>query len=232
MVQRVPPRDVIAAETFAAAPGNIVDTEALTRWLETNGFLRASTVRETGDYAVRGGIVDLFPPGATEPVRLDFFGDTLETIRSFDPETQRSTGSLRALDLVPMSEVQITTASIKRFRQAYLAQFGAQTSGDGLYNAISEGRRHPGMEHWLPLFHTGMNTMFDYVDGAPLLLDNQAEDAAGERLAQVKDYYDARARGIACRSRACAIQAAAVPMRSICHLINGVRRLMPARWRA
>ena len=191
LVQRVPPLATIAGDTFAAAPGNSVDTDDLVRWLETNGFLRASTVRDTGDYAVRGGIVDLFPPGMTSPIRLDFFGDTLETIRAFDPETQRSTTPLRSLDLVPMSEVPMTTASIKRFRQAYVATFGGQ-SGDPLYDAVSEGRRYPGMEHWLPLFHATMGTLLDYVSGTPILLDNLAEDAAGERLAQVKDYFDAR----------------------------------------
>ena len=191
LVQRVPPLATVASDTFAAAPGNSVDTEDLVRWLETNGFLRASTVRDTGDYAVRGGIVDLFPPGMPSPIRLDFFGDTLETIRAFDPETQRSIATLRSLDLVPMSEVQMTTASIKRFRQAYVATFGAQ-SGDPLYDAVSEGRRHPGMEHWLPLFHESMGTLLDYTTGAPIVLDNLAEDAAGERLAQVKDYFDSR----------------------------------------
>ena len=91
-----------------------------------------------------------------------------------------------------MSEVQLTTQSIKRFRQGYLATFGGQTRGDTLYEAVSEGRRHPGLEHWLPLFHERMDTLFDYVANAPLVLDPLAEDAAGERLAQVKDYYDAR----------------------------------------
>ncbi|MBV9064230.1 MAG: transcription-repair coupling factor, partial [Methylobacteriaceae bacterium] len=103
LVQRVPPRAGIAAETFSAAPGNSVDTDELLRWFETNGYLRSSTVRETGEYAMRGGILDLWAPGMPAPVRLDFFGDTLESIRAFDPETQRSTGQLRALDLVPMS---------------------------------------------------------------------------------------------------------------------------------
>jgi transcription-repair coupling factor (superfamily II helicase) len=192
LVQRVPPRERIAADTFSAAPGNSVDTKALAAWLESNGFARAGTVRDTGDYAVRGGILDLFAPGMPAPVRLDFFGDTLESIRAFDPETQRSTATLRSLDLVPMSEVQLTTESMRRFRQAYVAEFGAQTRGDALYDAVSEGRRHPGMEHWLPLFHEHMDTLFDYLDGVPVLLDNHAEDAAGERLAQVKDYFDAR----------------------------------------
>jgi transcription-repair coupling factor (superfamily II helicase) len=192
LVQRVPPRAGVAAETFSAAPGNSVDTDELLRWFETNGYMRSSTVRETGEYAMRGGILDLWAPGMSSPVRLDFFGDTLESIRSFDPETQRSTGQLRALDLVPMSEVQLTTQSIKRFRRGYLAMFGGQTRGDMFYEAVSEGRRHPGLEHWLPLFHERMDTLFDYVADAPLVLDLLAEDAAGERLAQIQDYYDAR----------------------------------------
>jgi transcription-repair coupling factor (superfamily II helicase) len=191
-LQRMPALDLIAAQSLSAAPGNAVNMDRLATWLENNGYVRSSTVRETGEYAVRGGILDLFPPGLPLPVRLDFFGDTLESIRSFDPETQRSSAQLRMLDLVPMSEVQLTTETIKRFRLAYLAEFGAQTRGDPLYEAISEGRRYPGFEHWLPLFHTKLDTLFDYLPGVPVALDTLAEDAAGERLAQIKDYYDAR----------------------------------------
>src|SRR5688572_5323175 len=192
LVQRVPPRSRIAAETFSAAPGNVVDTTQLVSWLEANGFLRTGTVRDTGEYAVRGGIIDLFPAGLPNPVRLDFFGDALESIRAFDPETQRTVGTLRSLDLVPMSEVQLTTESIKRFRQAYVATFGAPTRDDRLYEAISEGLRYAGMEHWLPLFHDRLDTLFDYLPGVPVVLDNHVEDAVGERRAQVKDYFDAR----------------------------------------
>jgi transcription-repair coupling factor (superfamily II helicase) len=192
VVQRVPPRARIATEAFSAAPGNVVKLDELVAWLETNGFSRTGTVRETGEYAARGGIVDLFPPGFAEPVRLDFFGDTLESIRAFDPESQRSSGSLRSLDLVAMSEVQITTDSIRRFRQGYIAAFGAPRRDDRLYEAVSEGRRFPGLEHWLPLFNERLDTLFDYVPGIPVLFDPLTEDAAGERLGQVKDYYDAR----------------------------------------
>ena len=192
LVQRVAPRKWMASESFSAAPGNSVNMNDLVRWLETNGFLRSSTVRETGEYAQRGGILDLYPPGLPQPIRLDFFGDTLESIRSFDPETQRTLVQLRGLDLVPMSEVTLTTENMRRFRQNYLTLFGAQTRGDNLYESVSEGRRHVGMEHWLPLFYGELDTIFDYVGDAPLLLDPLAEDAAGERLAQIKDYYDSR----------------------------------------
>ncbi|HEY1943172.1 MAG TPA: transcription-repair coupling factor [Roseiarcus sp.] len=192
LTQRVPPRKFVAAAAFSAAPGNTVRMDELAAWLESNGYSRASTVRDVGDYATRGGILDLYPPGAPAPVRLDFFGDTLESIRSFDPETQRSVGQLRALDLVPMSEARLTTDSIRRFRQAYAAEFGAPRRGDTVYEAISEGRRAIGLEHWLPLFYDGMDSLFDYVEDAPFVLDARAEEVAHQRFAQIADYYDAR----------------------------------------
>ncbi len=196
-LQRVPARAVVATLSLSAMPGNRVDMAGITGWLELNGFSRASTVREPGDYAVRGGIIDLFAPGMAEPVRLDFFGDTLETIRSFAPETQRTTDQLRALDLVPVAEFQLTTETIKRFRLGYVQAFGAPTPDDLLYAAVSEGRRHAGMEHWLPLFHERMETIFDYVPGSPVVLEPQDEDAARERLDQIKDYYEARTQVLA-----------------------------------
>jgi len=192
LLQRAPARKLIAADTFSCAPGNFVEMDGLARWLEHNGFQRASTVRETGEYAQRGGIIDLYAPGAPAPIRLDFFGDTLESIRAFDPETQRTTGQLRALDLVPMSELRLVSETMRRFRQAYSTRFGGETRGDGLYEAISEGRRHPGAEHWLPLFYERMDTLFDYFDDAPVLLDALVDEAATERLAQIDDYYSAR----------------------------------------
>jgi transcription-repair coupling factor (superfamily II helicase) len=192
LIQRVVPKAKIASDSFSAAPGNVVDRDALVQWLETNGFARASSVRDTGEYAVRGGILDLFPPGAPQPIRLDFFGDALESIRVFDPESQRTTAQLRALDLVPMSEVQLTSETVRRFRLGYVAQFGAQTRGDALYEAVSEGRRHQGFEHWLPLFYEKLDSLFDYWPGVPLVFDHLADQAANERFAQIEDYYSAR----------------------------------------
>ena len=192
LTQRVPPLAYLKSAAFSAAPGNSVKIEDVARWLEGNGYSRASTVRDVGDYATRGGILDLYPPGAAAPIRLDFFGDTLESIRAFDPETQRSTGQLRSLDLVPMSEARLTTNSIKRFRQAYAAEFGAPAPSDDLYAAVSEGRRAIGLEHWLPLLYDHLDTIFDYVGDAPLVLDARAEEAATQRLAQIADAYASR----------------------------------------
>jgi transcription-repair coupling factor (superfamily II helicase) len=191
-LQRVPAREFIATHALSVAPGNVTGMHSIIEWLELNGFLRASTVREPGDYAVRGGILDLYPPGMDMPVRLDFFGDTLETIRSFDPQTQRSEMEMRGLDLVPVAEFQLVTETIRRFRTGYVAEFGAAGPDDLLYEAVSEGRRYPGMEHWLPLFHGKMETLFDYLPGTPLAFEPLGEDAARERFAQISDYYEAR----------------------------------------
>ena len=192
VVQRVPSRDSIAAQALSVAPGHRVPMDSIVLWLEHNGYGRTSTVREPGEYAVRGGILDLFPAGLEQPVRFDFFGDTLESIRTFDAETQRTLLDMRALDLVPISEFQLVTETIKRFRMGYVAAFGAPERDDPLYEAVSEGRRHPGMEHWLPLLAEKMDTLFDYLDGAPVTIEPQAEDAARERFKQINDYYDAR----------------------------------------
>jgi transcription-repair coupling factor (superfamily II helicase) len=98
VLQRVPPRDVIKAASFSAAPGNRVNTEELQDYLVKNGFSRTGTVVDPGDYAIRGGIIDIFPPGHEEPVRLDFFGDTLEscaasTLRRSAPPISSSSSS-------------------------------------------------------------------------------------------------------------------------------------------
>ncbi len=98
-----------------------------------------------GEFAVRGGILDVYVPGSGEPLRLDFFGDTLEAIRSFDPASQRTIGQVRSLDLNPMSEVSLTPETISHFRKQYLSLFGAATRDDALYQAVSEGRRYAGM---------------------------------------------------------------------------------------
>ncbi len=191
-VQRVPSRETVATQALSVARGHSVPMDSIVAWLEHNGYNRASTVRESGEYAVRGGILDLFPAGLEQPVRFDFFGDTLETIRSFDAETQRTLFDMRSLDLVPVSEFQLVTETIKRFRMGYVAAFGAPDRDDPLYEAVSEGRKHPGMEHWLPLFHERMDTLFDYLDRTPVALESQTDDAARERLTQIGDYYDAR----------------------------------------
>jgi transcription-repair coupling factor (superfamily II helicase) len=192
LVQRVPPLKTLKRASYSAATGNSVEIADLERYFAVNGYQRASTVSERGEFAIRGGVIDVFPPTAEEPVRLDLFGDTLESIRGFDPETQRSTRQLKSVSLLPVSEALLDAEAISRFRTGYLETFGAP-GDDPLYAAVSEGGRRAGMEHWLPLFYEELASLFDYLPKASLVaLDHLALDARDERLAMVRDAYDAR----------------------------------------
>lgn len=194
LLQRMPAADFVEAQTFSARTGNQVDMKALIGRLETSAFERVPTVRDVGEFAVRGGILDLYVPGAEEALRLDFFGDTLESIRAFDVATQRTTGQRKQLVLQPMSEVALTPEAISRFRRSYIEAFGAPSRDDALYSAISEGRRFAGMEHWLPFFHDALETLFDYLPDAPFVFDHLAREALSERHALILDHYEARKR--------------------------------------
>jgi transcription-repair coupling factor (superfamily II helicase) len=192
ILQRVPEQALVARGSLSAAAGNVVRMDALIAWLEGSGFARNPTVREPGEYAVRGGILDLYAAGSEAPVRLDFFGDTLESIRTFDADTQRTVDRLDRIDLVPVSEMSLSPEAVARFRARYVELFGATDRDDQLYQAVSEGRRYVGMEHWLPLFAERLETLFDHVGGAPIVLDHLADEAAAERLDLIADHYEAR----------------------------------------
>ncbi len=199
--QRVPARDLLAASSFSARVGERVDEARLRGFLTRMGFSQSPTVTEPGDFAIRGGIIDIYPPGEGGPVRLDFFGDVLDGARRFDPATQRSTGTLAAVDLAPVSEVVLDEDAIARFRRTYRTAFGAGGAEDPLYEAVSAGRKHAGMEHWLGFFHERLETLFDYLPGATVMLDDQAEPARLARWAAVAEQYDARQEAMAARGR-------------------------------
>ncbi|AQS41373.1 MAG: Transcription-repair-coupling factor [Candidatus Tokpelaia hoelldobleri] len=192
VLQKLPPRKVLDDMALALRPGQQFDMNRLVQTLEHNGFERVTTVRDVGEYAVRGGIVDLFAPGDEAPVRLDFFGDVLETVREFDPATQRTAATRQLFDLQPMSEITLTAETISRFRSNYVKSFGAAQRNDALYQAISEGRRFAGMEHWLPLFYDGLETLFDYTGTIRTAFDHLTAEALGERHKLISDYYQAR----------------------------------------
>jgi transcription-repair coupling factor (superfamily II helicase) len=191
ILQRVPPRDWVAQASFFARAGQDVDRDRMIAFLAGNGYVRASTVREPGDFALRGGIVDLWPPGIEQPLRLDFFGETLEAIRRFDAETQLSSDTIAEIELLPASEVPLGKEEISRFRTGYVAQFGPAVD-DPLYESVSTGRKHPGMEHWLPLFYPRLDTFFDFVPRALIMLGYESEETKTARLALVKDYFETR----------------------------------------
>ena len=192
LVQRVTPKNILAKAAFEAKVGERVSVDALLGFLSRNGYLRTETVREAGEYAQRGGILDLFPPGYDEPLRIDLFGDEVEGIKSFDPVSQRTDKKLSHFSLRPVTEFFLDDDSIARFRSGYRALFGVARDDDPLYAAVSAGRRYNGMDHWLPLFFERMDTLLDYVPQYSLIFDAQAEESRQERLTQIRDFYQAR----------------------------------------
>ncbi len=192
LMQRLPPREALDRASYLARAGQDLDVGELERYFAVNGYARASTVSERGEFAIRGGVIDVFPPAADEPVRLDLFGDTLESIRAFDPETQRSTKQLKQIDLLPVSEVLLDAEAIARFRRGYVAAFGP-SGDDPMYAAVSEGARRGGLEHFLPLIYEKLETLFDYLPDTTLFaIDHLAAEARDERWAMIADAFAAR----------------------------------------
>ncbi|MDG2532473.1 transcription-repair coupling factor [Sphingomonas sp. HITSZ_GF] len=177
------------------APNERISLNRLSTLLQANGYVRVDTVNDAGEFAVRGGLVDLFPSGAEQALRLDFFGDEIESVRTFDPADQRTTGRIDGFTLLPASEALLDEESVKRFRTRYREKFGATATGDPLYQAISDGRRLAGMEHWLPLFEDRLETLFEHLpDDAILIRDAGDAGAAEARFEAIADYQSNRVR--------------------------------------
>ena len=198
--QRVPAREVLREAAFKAMVGGRVNEEALRGFLVRMGFSQSPTVMEPGDYAIRGGIIDIFPPGDAGPVRLDLFGDVLDGARRFDPATQRTVEKLDVVELAPVSEVILDEAAITRFRQTYRLTFGAAGTDDPLYEAVSAGRKHAGIEHWLGFFHERLETLFDYLPKATVTLDDQVTASRLSRWDTIADQYETRRLALESRS--------------------------------
>ncbi|AGH48500.1 transcription-repair coupling factor [Sphingomonas sp. MM-1] len=177
------------------APGERIDRDALAVLLQANGYVRTDTVADAGEFAVRGSLLDLFPSGEDLALRLDFFGDEIESVRRFDPADQRTVDRIDGFTLLPASEALLDEESIKRFRTRYREAFGATATGDPLYQAISEGRRLAGMEHWLPFLEDRLSTLFDHLaDDDVIVRDAGDAGAADARFEAIADYHANRVR--------------------------------------
>ena len=191
-LQKVPPPDYFKQGQFALAVGARLSLGDFTAYAEANAYHRTNTVREVGEYAVRGSIIDVFPTGSANPIRLDRFGDDIESIKEFDAETQRSQDSITSITLYPVSELPMDSDSISRFRQHYIAHFGGQASRDALYQMTSNGTRVGGAEHYLPLFHENLVHFSAYVQDPLLVLAHEWQSAYSARMEQMHDFYEAR----------------------------------------
>lgn len=192
ILQRVPSPAAFREDYFELKKGGRIDQSGLVDFLLEKGYSRSGTVNEAGEFAIRGGIVDLYPPGTNMPIRVDFFGDEIEDLRLFDPLSQRSMSKVDSFALKPINEINLTQKSIEQFRVNYRTEFGTAGGDDPLYEAISHGRHYPGMEHWLPLFGAELTSLESYLPRAIVTLDHQIDEAVKARLEMIADFYQAR----------------------------------------
>ena len=191
ILQKVPSRNQFKNSIFELKERQNINLESLSRFLSDNGYRRTGTVREAGEFAYRGGIIDIFPSGAAMPVRLDLFGNEIEEIRRFDPLDQRSLDSVNSIALQPVREYLLDKNSISRFRKGYREKFGNITN-DPLYEAVSEGKAMAGIEHWVPIINEDMASLLDYLPNAVLAFENQCQTAISARHELINDFYEAR----------------------------------------
>ena len=207
--------------TRRLAEGERIERDRLVETLVANGYQRTESVHDSGEFAVRGSIIDLYPAGAEQPVRLDFFGDEIETMRAFDPADQRTSGKAEPFVLMPASEAMLDEESIKRFRARYRERFGATATGDPIYQAVSEGRRLAGMEHWLPLFEDRLATLFDHLGEDDIVIrDSNADKSWEARRESIDDYFAQPRTGRPWFPSLAAI-ARSTPAHSICRARSG-----------
>lgn len=190
--QRVPTKNFIKEHILKLAVGREIRVERLLRWLANQGYLRTGTVRESGEFAVRGGIIDIFPSGRLAPIRIDLFGSQIESMHRFDPESQLRTKAIKGFILLPATEYGLDSRTTAQFRQKYLARFGASASDDPMLEAISAGQRFRGAEHLLPLFHDHLTTLTDFTSFSEIYMTELSLAAADERRGEITDYHQAR----------------------------------------
>ncbi|WP_448582528.1 transcription-repair coupling factor [Thermaurantiacus sp.] len=211
--QRLLGRDIVRDHVRTITVGEQLPVESLVCDLQRLGYVRVDTAADQGEFAVRGGLLDVMPPGCELVFRLDFFGDEVEAIREVDPASQRTTGKRGAITLLPVSEVLLDPERIRRFRRGWLEQFGATAATDPLYQAISEGRRSASADHFLPLFEERLETLFDWLGPADLVLaDSASASAASQRFEAIADYHGNRVSALAQPGRSLGMAAVYRPL--------------------
>jgi transcription-repair coupling factor (superfamily II helicase) len=192
-LQRLPPQTYVDGHAFDLSVGEVLDLAAFRDRLSGAGYVASSQVMAPGEFAVRGSIIDLFPMGSPAPYRIDLFDDEVETIRVFDPETQRSGERAQALRLLPAREFPLTADGIQNFKRRFRNRFPGDLTRMALYRDIAEGAPPPGIEYYLPLFFDATATLFDYLPGNTIVaVETDEQGAAAQVFAEIASRHEQR----------------------------------------
>ncbi len=193
LLQRLPPRDFIYRNSLLLKCGDRIDLESMRARLDAAGYRCVAQVMEHGEFAVRGALLDLYPMGSRQPFRIDLFDDEIETIRTFDTETQRSLDTCAEIRLLPAREFPLDEAAIRLFRQRFRASFEGDPQASNVYREVSQGIAPAGAEYYLPLFLEQTATLFDYLPASSCIIQLDASGRAGEAFHdQLAERYEAR----------------------------------------
>ncbi|MEO1594214.1 MAG: transcription-repair coupling factor [Pseudomonadota bacterium] len=191
LLHRLPPTDYVAARSLSLAAGDTLDRDAFTARLTDAGYLRVPQVTEHGEFAVRGAIIDLFPMGSDAPLRIDLFDDDIDSLRHFDPDTQRSGETLPRLDILPAREVPLDSDAVRAFRQRYRERFPGEAQQSQVYRDVSEGIAHGGIEYFLPLFFERTASLLEYLPGDTLLSHGDSlDELLGQTAADIAERFE------------------------------------------
>ncbi|MGD8176501.1 transcription-repair coupling factor [Marinimicrobium sp. ARAG 43.8] len=193
LLQRLMPQHYLLANSLILEPGETLDLEALRQRLEKAGYHCVDTVYEHGEFAVRGALIDLFPMGSNQPFRIDLFDDEVETLRSFDPETQMTVEQVERIQLLPAREFPLDKTGIARFRDHWHARFDVDHRACPVYQDVCSGIAPPGIEYYLPLFFEQSSHLFDYLPGAThIYVIGELEQAATRFWSELENRYESR----------------------------------------
>lgn len=202
-LQKLAPSKIFRNAHKTVKVGDKLNFDNFLHYITLNGYTRVEQVMEAGEYAMRGDIIDIFPSGLDNPLRIDLFDDEVERIRTFDAVSQRTVGDLQQYDFQVAGEVILDANTIRQFRSNYRELFGAEGMHDEMYEAVSAGRKYLGMENWLPLFYEdALPTLFDYVPDAVVAVGKNVEDALKAKIHGIQDYYAARLEALRVKSKA------------------------------
>jgi transcription-repair coupling factor (superfamily II helicase) len=190
-MHRIVPGEWLALHSFSLVKGEVLDRDKFRKKLIDNGYRSSPQVSESGEYAIRGSLIDVFPVGSLNPIRIDFFDNEIETLRFFDVETQRSTKEVNEIRVLPGKEFLLDQLGISQFRREWRTEFG-QFHDIALYQDVSDGLPPPGIEYYLPLFHDRMELLMDYFSESTIcVFDENVEKMAGQFWTSVESRYDA-----------------------------------------
>ena len=191
-LHRLLPKDWLIKTTFSLSCGQKIQREGFRARLSESGYISVSQVSAPGEFAVRGSLMDVFPVGAKLPLRIDLFDDEIDTLREFDSETQRTTGEVENITILPAREFPTDQRGIMEFRRSWREHFSSGYQASTIYQDVSEGLAPAGIEYYLPLFHEETNVLADYIPSdCVVIFDESIEIAADKFRLSVDERYEA-----------------------------------------